>query len=92
VGLRELLTKRWQRKVRSYYVGEWHYHPASIVEPSADDLAQMYSINADRRYSCREPVMLIVGQPLDGLERPIRIFVFPRGQSHIELEEYSSEG
>lgn len=92
VGLRELLTKRWQSKVRSYYIGEWHYHPASIVEPSEDDFAQMYSINADRRYSCREPVMLIVGQPQDGVERPLRAFVFPQGKLHIELEEHSSEG
>jgi integrative and conjugative element protein (TIGR02256 family) len=91
-GLRELLTNRWQSKVRSYYIGEWHYHPASIVEPSKDDLTQMYSINADRRYSCREPVMLIVGQPQAGVERPLRAFVFPQGQLHMELEESSSEG
>lgn len=89
-GLCELLTKRWQSKTRSYYIGEWHYHPASIVEPSEDDFSQMYSINADRRYSCQEPVMLIVGRAQYGVERPLRAFVFPRGQSHMEFEEHIS--
>lgn len=84
-GLRSLLTKRWESELRTYYIGEWHYHPASIVEPSGDDLAQMYRINADSRYRCREPLMIIVGKNLSGGERPIRVFVFPHRTSFIEL-------
>lgn len=91
-GLRGLLAKRWESQVRTYYIGEWHYHPASIVEPSEDDFAQMYSINADPRYNCREPVMLIVGQARNGDERPVRALVFPRGQLHIEFEERTADG
>jgi integrative and conjugative element protein (TIGR02256 family) len=85
-GLRGLLARRWESQVRTYYVGEWHYHPASIVEPSADDLAQMYGINADPRYRCQEPVMLILGQARHGEERPVRAFVFPQGERHLEFE------
>lgn len=85
-GLRALLAKRWESQLRTYYLGEWHYHPACIVEPSGDDLSQMYSVNADPRYRCREPVMLIVGQALNGGERPARAFVFPHGALCIELQ------
>lgn len=84
-GLRGLLANRWEREPRTYYIGEWHYHPASIVEPSGDDLTQMHAINADRRYRCREPIMVIVGA-LRGQERPARAFVFPLGQRHIEFQ------
>ncbi|MFA5180589.1 MAG: Mov34/MPN/PAD-1 family protein [Syntrophales bacterium] len=84
-GLRGLLVKRWKSQVRTYYIGEWHYHPASILEPSGDDLAQMYGISADPRYHCRQPVMIIVGQARQGDKRPIRAFVFPQGGQHIEF-------
>lgn len=87
-GLRGLLNKRWDSEFRTYYIGEWHYHPATIVEPSEDDLKQMYRINADPRYRCREPLMMIVGQGRNDGERPIRVFVFPHGASFIELLGY----
>ena len=90
-GLRGLLAKLWESQVRTYYIGEWHYHPASIVEPSGDDLAQMCSINADPRYRCREPVMLIVGQARHGDERPVRAFVFPLGERYIEFEQRGND-
>ena len=89
-GLRGLLAKRWENRRRTYYVGEWHYHPASIVEPSGDDLAQMYGINADPRYRCREPIMVIIGQAREGGERPMRAFIFPQGRAHLEFEPKSA--
>lgn len=85
-GLRGLLARRWESRICIYYIGEWHFHPASIVEPSSDDLAQMYGINSDPRYQCREPVMLIVGKAQHGEKRPVRAFVFPQGEQHIEFE------
>jgi hypothetical protein len=86
-GLRGLLVKRWKQQVRTYYIGEWHYHPVSILEPSGDDLAQMYGISADSRYQCRQPVMIIVGQARRVDKRPIRAFVFPQGEQYIEFKE-----
>ncbi len=84
-GLSGLLTKRWDSRVRTYYIGEWHYHPASTVDPSNDDLAQMYRINIDPQYYCREPIMLIVGQSRFREERAVRAFIFPQGKQYIEL-------
>lgn len=86
-GLRRLLANRWDSNVRTYYIGEWHYHPASKVEPSGDDLAQMYGINGNPRYCCIEPVMMIVGQARYADERPVRAFVFPQGEQYIEFEQ-----
>lgn len=85
-GLRNLLTKRWQSEIRTYYVGEWHYHPAGTVEPSRDDLSQMHTVNADPRYRCREPIMIIVGNGQICGERPVRAFVFPHGDPFIEFQ------
>jgi len=90
-GLRGLLATRWRNERRTYYVGEWHYHPASIVEPSSDDLAQMYSVNSDPRYHCREPIMVIIGRAQNGGDRPVRAFVFPHGEEHLEFERLDSE-
>ncbi len=39
-----------------------------------------------------QPVMLIVGQPQESKQRPLRVIVFPQGKLHIELEEHSSKG
>ena len=86
-GLRGLLLKRWKSQVRTYYIGEWHYHPASIVEPSGDDVTQMCGIKSDPRYRCKKPIMLIVGHARVGDERPARAFVFPHGERYIEFEQ-----
>ncbi len=78
---------RWKSEFRTFYIGEWHYHPSRVVKPSVDDMAQMHAINADPLFQCREPVMIIVGQGVNSGERPVRAFVFPSGGSVIEFEE-----
>lgn len=92
-GLQELLKDRWESEPRTFFVGEWHYHPASIVEPSHADLEQMKEISADPLYQCPEPLMFIVGKAREGKERPIRGFVFPQGLEHKEFfcEEIEQE-
>ena len=91
-GLRGLLAKRWESELRTYYVGEWHFHPASIVEPSGEDLNQMHAISADQRYHCREPIMVIVGKAAPGEDRPVRAFVFPNEAPFVEFLESGDPG
>lgn len=83
-GLKNLLIRRWSLKQRTYYIGEWHYHPIFRIELSGDDLAQMRSISRDSNYHCREPIMIIVGKECSG-GRPIRAFLFPQGEAHLEF-------
>jgi integrative and conjugative element protein (TIGR02256 family) len=83
-GLKNLLARRWVSKRRTYYIGEWHYHPISHVEPSGDDLAQMHSISQDFNYHCNEPIMIIIGKESSG-GRQIRAFLFPQGTTHLEF-------
>jgi integrative and conjugative element protein (TIGR02256 family) len=85
-GLKDLLARRWAWKRRTYYLGEWHYHPALHVEPSGDDLVQMRYISQDSNYRCSKPIMIIVGKDY-GEGRPIRAFVFPQGESHLEFHK-----
>lgn len=84
-GLRGLLARRWESEPRTYYIGEWHYHPASFVEPSEDDLSQMHAIGADRRFHCEEPIMIIAGNVAQRGELRVRAYVFPQGGPFIEF-------
>src|SRR5689334_13407847 len=55
VGLADLLKCRWRASARRHYIGEWHYHPVSVVEPSGQDIEQMIDIGHATAYQCREP-------------------------------------
>jgi integrative and conjugative element protein (TIGR02256 family) len=79
-GLRVLLRRRWKDKDHRYYLGEWHFHPARIVQPSFDDIEQMGRIALASNYRCKEPILMIVGRPNEHQGgRPVRVLVFPRG-------------
>lgn len=85
-GLRQLLLQRWRSKDRSYYVGEWHYHPANVIVPSDDDWTQMDSIARAPEYRCSEPILLIAGKSRrNSTSRPLRAFVCPIDQFPKEL-------
>lgn len=84
-GMKEILLERWNGWPRTHYIGEWHYHPSSVLSPSDEDLKTMRSISTDPRYDCAQPIMLIVGQAAKRKDRPVRAFVFPRGDGPIEL-------
>lgn len=83
-GLKQLLIQRWKEPESRYYLGEWHYHPTKDVVPSLDDMNQMVKISREENYNCRKPVMLIVGHGHE-TDRQMRAFVFPRGESMLEL-------
>jgi len=88
-GLRSLLACRWQNAGRrTYYVGEWHYHPTVQVMPSGDDFRQMREISCSSNYQSKEPIMLIIGQKHKGT-RQLRAFVFPHGSQPFEFARFS---
>jgi integrative and conjugative element protein (TIGR02256 family) len=84
-GLRDMLTMRWRATERSFYVGEWHFHPVDQVDPSRDDFSQMVEISHDRNYACKEPLLLILGAAGRDGHRVFRAFVCPADGGPIEL-------
>jgi integrative and conjugative element protein (TIGR02256 family) len=86
-GLREMLGKRWSAKERTFYIGEWHFHPANHVEPSSDDFAQMIEISEAREYDCKEPLLLILGATKHGGQRIFRAFVCLAEVEPMELRQ-----
>jgi integrative and conjugative element protein (TIGR02256 family) len=86
-GLRDMLSKRWRVRERTYYVGEWHFHPAAHVEPSSDDFKQMLEISRARAYECKEPLLLIFGADRRQGQRVFRAFVCPADDAPTELHE-----
>lgn len=66
-GLTKLLARRWEDPRRTYYVGEWHFHPAHAPSASPQDERQMHEIALSPNYHCTRPLLIIiylVGQDL----------------------------
>lgn len=84
VGLRRLLMERWKAPKRRYYLGEWHYHPTAVVDPSNEDMDRMRKISDSDKYKCPEPILLIVGANT-GEEWNGRAFIFPNCSRGIEF-------
>jgi integrative and conjugative element protein (TIGR02256 family) len=86
-GLKKLLFERWLNKdQRQYYLGEWHYHPTTLLEPSSMDLNQMSLINQTIEYHCKQPIMILLGERLTGT-RQIRVYIFPFGRQPQEFHK-----
>lgn len=81
-GLQQWLKRLWKSK--TFYIGEWHYHPFAAPDPSGVDISEMAKVSNDGGCQCPEPVLVILGGDCAGDLR-IRAFVFPRGREHIEL-------
>lgn len=83
-GLQGWIGRLWKDK--SYYLGEWHYHPFAAPDPSGTDVSEMNDIAATESYKCPEPLLVIVGGNPRRAWR-IRAFVFPRDLELVELHE-----
>jgi integrative and conjugative element protein (TIGR02256 family) len=60
-GLQGWLDRLWCNNKRRYYLGEWHFHPGGVPEPSPTDTKQMGTIARSPSYKCPEPVLLLGG-------------------------------
>jgi integrative and conjugative element protein (TIGR02256 family) len=96
VGLRALFEKLWNKVERRHYVGEWHYHPTTAVEPSKDDTDQMVRIASTPDYRCREPILIVIGQPRGPrVKPPFRAFVCtaePSVREFLPMKRVGSAG
>lgn len=90
-GLREMLGKQWRAGERTFYIGEWHFHPANHVEPSGDDFAQMVEISRAPEYDCRTPLLLILGASKKEGQRIFRAFVCQANDAPVELHAEAEE-
>lgn len=82
-GLQRWLNRLWKNE--RYYLGEWHFHPFGMPEPSDTDIVQMERIAQDKRYHCPEPLLFIYAEGSSG-KGTLRVFVFPHGESFLELK------
>ena len=90
-GLSEMLGKRWRARERTFYIGEWHFHPVNCVEPSRQDFAQMLEISRGREYSCKEPLLLILGAGKREDLRVFRAFVCPANDAPMEFHRANED-
>jgi integrative and conjugative element protein (TIGR02256 family) len=58
-GLQRLIDQAWGRG--DFYLGEWHFHPATSSSPSDQDRDQIAAFSRDPAYACPDPVLLVVG-------------------------------
>jgi integrative and conjugative element protein (TIGR02256 family) len=82
-GLQAWLNKLW-KKERHYFLGDWHFHPYMLPEPSDRDIIQTKEIALSHQYKCPEPILLITGgDPFD--EFFLGAFVYAENQGLIRL-------
>ena len=90
-GLRKWLASLWNAPIRSYYLGEWHYHPFAAPIPSGDDRRQMADISAAPEYHCPEPILLILGgNPQADWLLSIHVFVRSKPTHPIVLQQLAA--
>lgn len=85
LGLKEMLAARWEEGF--HYVGEWHYHPGGSPEPSRTDMKAMQSIATNPRYSCREPILIILGG-LPPRQANLSVTVIPANSLSVRLTPF----
>jgi hypothetical protein len=83
-GLQRWLNGLWKSK--TYYLGEWHFHPFAAPTPSETDVAEMGQMAENPSYHCPEPVLVILGGDPGG-DWQLRAFVFLGGRQLVELHE-----
>lgn len=79
--LQELLNKLWLKN--SYYLGEWHFHPDGLAEPSQQDLYSLASIATSPSKQCLTPIMLIVGG--SQIELDYKLFIVKSRLEYVEI-------
>lgn len=78
--LQNLLNNLWHQKL--HYLGEWHFHPNGVPEPSGRDLSSLRSIAGSSKTQCTDPIMLIVGGTKSTLT--YRIFLVNADGEYVE--------
>ena len=81
-GLQRWLKSLWKSK--TFYLGEWHFHPSAAPNPSGTDISEMSEVARNESNKCPEPVLIIIGGDPAG-DWCLRAFVFLRGQPYVEL-------
>lgn len=87
IGLQELLDKKWSYQ-KEYYLGEWHFHPNGIPNPSHIDIQEMRKISKNPNYNCPEPILLIIGNRNDKWTLSIYVFFTDKSYSLISTIEF----
>jgi len=85
-GLAEALQRRWSRPIRTFYLGEWHYHPFSSPERSALDDATMVDTGLHSGFGCEVPVLVILGGDPGGAWT-LRAWAYPNSHMPTALLE-----
>lgn len=76
-GLQRRLDQAWRR--RTFYLGEWHFHPNGSAAPSGQDRKQIADFLKDPSYNCPEPILLVLGGDPDG-EWHVTASLYRRGE------------
>lgn len=90
-GLADLLDRMWKRPIRTYYLGEWHFHPFSSAERSSVDDDTMWDPELRDSFRCPIPVLVILGGDPEG-EWSLRAWAYPNRHEPISLLEQKIDG
>lgn len=81
-GLARKLQELWHQK--QIYLGEWHFHPGPVPEPSRTDDSSMSDIVNSKSYKCPEPILLLIWLKEDN-SMYIEAYVYNKNKGRIIL-------
>lgn len=82
-GIQAWIDRLWREK-RHHYLGEWHFHSGGAPIPSSTDIEQMQKLSMDKKLSCPEPILFIIGGD-PNTECTVAAFVYPVGRECVPL-------
>lgn len=83
-GIQDVLKRMWLAPQRTYYLGEWHFHPFAAPTSSHTDTTTMHQEELRFGFSCQEPILIIVGGN-PRAEFDLNVYVYPDSRREIQL-------
>ena len=83
-GINKLLEEYWKQEL--YYLGEWHFHPNGISNPSSIDMQTMKTITNNSKYNCPEPILIIVSGLYNNYQQ--KSYLFSKDDYNLQLKEW----
>ncbi|MFD2609169.1 Mov34/MPN/PAD-1 family protein [Deinococcus taklimakanensis] len=90
-GVKDILNRLWIAPTRTYYLGEWHYHPHASASASRTDDHTMKCSELRDGFGCAEPILVILGGDPYGAVH-LHAYVFPTPVTRVQLFEEESRG
>jgi integrative and conjugative element protein (TIGR02256 family) len=83
-GVKDVLQRMWTAPQKTFYLGEWHFHPFAPAAVSGTDDRTMKRVDLRNGFACQEPILLILGGD-PAASYHVNAYIFPNPTTRIQL-------